>query len=520
MRVHRAPLRDPVFTGASSAELTPPLLPFPTFFESAGGWGDLGANGFGAETPNLDALAAGGIRFTDMHSNSVCTPSRAAMQTGRYNIRMQIDGNFDVDSKAGLALGELTIADILKRAPTPYSTRILGKWHLGVQPKYHPTWRGYDNYMGVPYSIDMGCQNSALNASGLPKPPGCSTTKNASSPAIPLYNASLDCSGISCNSEIVQQPADLTLLDNFYAQAADEFISMHASGAPLHGTPFFMYVPFSHVHVPLSHNPRFRNASKRNNLFADTLLEMDDTVGRIVGSLRTHALDEDTLILVVGDNGPWNAYCDDAGSQGFFTGSWQLANGGGATGKFTEWEGGHREASLAYWPKGIVQPGRTSNATLHIVDFLVTLASLAGVPLPTDRHYDGVDFSSVLTSITGPSPSENRYLAHQGSGGTTHAMRYKNYKAHWITSGAAACDGKGGPTVQHSPPLIFDLDADPAEANPITPPAGLVDQFNNALAALLNDVSNSFATKSNYSSGGRAFWPCCNPDTPACQCEI
>jgi arylsulfatase A-like enzyme len=110
------------------------------------GYGDLGANGFGAETPNLDALAAGGIRFVDMHSNSVCTPSRASLQSGRYNIRAGVDGNFDVDSKAGLALAENTIADILKGAATPYKTKIIGKWHLGHQPGYHPTWRGYDSY--------------------------------------------------------------------------------------------------------------------------------------------------------------------------------------------------------------------------------------------------------------------------------------------------------------------------------------------------------------------------------------
>ena len=118
-------------------------------------WGDLGANGYGAETPAMDRYAVKGVRFTDMHANSVCTPTRSALQTGRYNARYGLSSNFDVDSKGGLALGEITVAQLLK-AGANFSTKIAGKWHLGHSGAdgrpdggYHPTWRGYDEYFGA-----------------------------------------------------------------------------------------------------------------------------------------------------------------------------------------------------------------------------------------------------------------------------------------------------------------------------------------------------------------------------------
>ena len=306
-------------------------------------FGDLGANGFGAETPNLDALAAKGMRFTDMHANSVCTPSRTALLTGRYNMRYGVNQNFDTDSEGGLALGEITIGQLLQTRN--YSTIAIGKWHAGHAVNYHPTWRGFDSYLGPPYSLDMGCVNTALTENGTRKH-GChdSGPANQGSPALPLYNSTTPrCTGVACSSTIVEQPADLTTLDGHYVDAANRFFVQHAAGGPLHDRPFLAYIPLSHVHVPLSHNPRFQNASVRNTLFADTLLEMDDTVGRIVQSLADHGLAESTLTLIVGDNGPWNFWCDQAGSQGNFTGAYMATHGGGGTGKFTNWEGGHRE---------------------------------------------------------------------------------------------------------------------------------------------------------------------------------
>jgi hypothetical protein len=183
----------------------------------------------------------------------------------------------------------------------------------------------------------MGCTNSALRENGTAKA-GCPTSgaPNQGEPAIPLYNSTQPyCAGSGpvCSDDVVEQPADLRTLDDHYVRHVSDFLALHAAGGAREGRPFFAYVPFSHVHVPLSHNPRFQNQSKRNTLFADTLLEMDDTFGRIMAQLEELKLDEDTLVLVVGDNGPWNAYCDDAGSQGPFTGEWLLKQVNGSKGE-------------------------------------------------------------------------------------------------------------------------------------------------------------------------------------------
>ena len=158
-----------------------------------------------------------------------------------------------------------------------------------------------------------------------------------------------------------------------------------------------------------------------------------------------------------------------------------------------------------------------SGATLHVMDVLPTLAALAGVALPADRSYDGVDFSAVLTS-GGDAPLARDFLFHQVNGELT-AARFGRYKAHWKTMGAGGCGGNGGPTRQHDPPLLFDLEADPAEANPITN-ATLAAQFDAALQAKLADVAGTYRTESNYSSGGFAWWACCNAANADCQCTL
>ena len=158
----------------------------------------------------------------------------------------------------------------------------------------------------------QGCSNTPLSENGtaIHGCPDSGPVNITDSPAIPLYNASAPkCAGSGpvCSDFVVQQPADLTQLDDHYVNHVSDFLALHAAGGAREGRPFFAYVPFSHVHVPLSHNPRFQNKSKRNTLFADTLLEMDDTFGRIMARLEQLKLDQDTLVVVVGDNGPVSA---------------------------------------------------------------------------------------------------------------------------------------------------------------------------------------------------------------------
>lgn len=223
-------------------------------------------------------------------------------------------------------------------SPAGYSSYAIGKWHLGHHVGFHPTYRGFDAYLGLPYSIDMGCMD--IPGANLPPDAPCphdnaTTTVLSSasnpSPAMPLYNSTApNCTGhASCNADIVQQPVDPTTLADFYGQRGAGLIAQHAPGGPKAGVPFFLYVPFTHVHVPLAHDPKWTGASKANTTFADTLLELDNTVGVITAAITAAGLDNNTLIILTGDNGPWSVKCSLAGSSGPFAGAYQAKLGGG-----------------------------------------------------------------------------------------------------------------------------------------------------------------------------------------------
>jgi arylsulfatase G len=308
------------------------------------GYGDLGANWKAAAgmTPHMDKIASEGIRFTDFHvAASVCTVSRSSLLTGRLGVRTGVVTNFHIDSVSGLPQQEHTIAELLK--PHGYRTAAIGKWHLGTTPGFHPSYRGFDKYLGIPYSVDMGC----TDVHGFDKPGrgACHKTQGPTPHQwvlpLPLYQSnSTNCSGqtaSSCNGDIVEAPVDFDTLSDKYSNFANEFIG-NVSHDP---SPFFLYVPFSHIHTPQYTMPRnVGKSGKTGNAghFYDTLLELDETVGSIMASLKTHNVDGSTLVLVTGDNGPWEVKCDLSGSPGPFTGLWQKnEGGGGSSSKTTLW---------------------------------------------------------------------------------------------------------------------------------------------------------------------------------------
>ena len=220
----------------------------------------------------------------------------------------------------GLPVNETTIAEMLKTLG--YNTFALGKWHLGHHGPFHPNQRGFDFYYGVPYSIDMGC----LDYPGynlpmcLPCNPKARTKwKNSKrkqaedySPyskkaelckyndiALPLYE----------NENIIEQPLNLKNLSNGYVENFRNQIKLSKTT----GKPFFGYVPFSHVHVPLGHDPKFTNISGTGP-FQDTLAELDDSVGAMISILEEEGLINNTLVWLLGDNGPWEVKCQFAGT--------------------------------------------------------------------------------------------------------------------------------------------------------------------------------------------------------------
>jgi arylsulfatase A-like enzyme len=248
----------------------------------------------------------------------------------------------------------------------------------------------------------------------------------------------------------------------------------------------------------------------------------------------------DTLVIVAGDNGNWECKCNLSGVPGPFKGRWQKDSPqGGSSAKGTVFEAGHRVVGIFRWV-GAISPGRTTNALLSSLDYLPTLAALAGVPLPThgssgDKlHFDGMDVSAVLfrggatghTTLAHPADdcSSNFGSATQGAVGATRWLHEgKEYKAVWITGGTPACGGNTSPCTYHDPPLLFELVADEAEARPLDtskpPYSTVVSAMMEKRVQLGLDVNSTARTVTNFStsSAGRAA-NCCNQKNFACAC--
>src|SRR5690554_674982 len=327
------------------------------------GYGDIGVFGHPTiRTPNLDRMAFEGQKWTSFYSAAnVCTPSRAALMTGRYPIRNGMSSDkrrvLFPDSDGGLPSSELTIAEVLKEQG--YHTAAIGKWHLGHLPAYLPTNHGFDYYYGIPYSNDMDRVNDVDRVEAFWNP----KSKYFN---VPLMR----------NTEIIERPADQTTITKRYTEEAIQFIEQHK------GSPFFVYLAHNLPHVPLFASEDFLGTSERG-LYGDVIEEIDWSVGRIMDYLREEGLDKNTLLVFTSDNGPWVIFNEQGGSSGLLYGA-----------KGTSYEGGVRVPGLFWWP-GKVKPGVITQLG-STMDLLPTISGLAGAALPDDRVYDGYDLSQVL----------------------------------------------------------------------------------------------------------------------------
>lgn len=299
------------------------------------GYGDLECYGSTNKTPNLNRMAAEGARFTQFcAADPVCSPSRAALLTGRYPTRVGVPRVLFPQDPGGLNLDEITLANVLKSRD--YRTMCVGKWHLGRPAQYLPTSRGFDEYFGVPYSNDM-------------------------TPRVLMHN-----------TEVVEDPADLDTLTLRYTEHATKFIRDSKDH------PFFLYFPHTFPHIPLGASGRFRGKSG-NGLYGDAVEEIDWSVGEVLRTLKETGLDNNTLVMFSSDNGPWYQ-----GSPGKLRGR-----------KNSTYEGGVREPFIARWP-GHIAAGQTSDTLLSMMDIFPTVTKLCGGVLPS-KPVDGLDIWPVLT---------------------------------------------------------------------------------------------------------------------------
>jgi arylsulfatase A-like enzyme len=392
------------------------------------GYGDLASYGHPTiRTPNLDRMASQGMRFTDFYvAASVCTPSRAALLTGRLPIRSGMCSDtrrvLFPDSAGGLPQSEWTLAEALK--VEGYRSACIGKWHLGHLPAHLPTRNGFDYYFGIPYSNDMDRTEAA--------PPGAAKSLE---PKVEWWNVPL-----MRNEEVIERPADQHTITRRYTEEAVEFIRRNRA------RPFLLYLAHSMPHVPLFASDRFEGTSARG-LYGDVVEEIDWSVGEVLAALQREGVAERTLVVFTSDNGPWLTQDLAGGSAGL------LREGKGST-----WEGGMRVPAIAWWP-GRIQPGVVNASLLSTLDLLPTFVSMAGGRLPGDRVFDGVDVSRVMLEGTG---SPRRVMFYY-RGTHLYAVRHDSYKAHYVTQSAYGGDRPN----RHEPPLLFHLGHDPSEKHDV-----------------------------------------------------
>ncbi len=327
------------------------------------GYGDPVCYGGGPyQTPNIDALAAEGMRFTNFYvGEPICTASRSAILTGCYPTRIGMYGAIDYASKIALNPKEQTMAEILKDAG--YRTAIVGKWHLGSKPPYMPLQNGFDEFFGLPYSNDMW----PVDYSG--KPWKDTSYWRAKYPPLPLYNGN----GVV---KIIKTLDDQSQLTTMYTQRAVKFINENKS------RPFFLYMAQSMVHVPIACSKKFRGKSGAG-LFGDVMEEVDWSVGEVMKTLKKDGLADNTLVIFTSDNGPWLTFGNHAGNTG-----------GLREGKATSWDGGLKVPAIMVWP-GKIKAGIVCNKLLTTMDILPTLVHFCHAKMPV-KKIDGVDFSKVL----------------------------------------------------------------------------------------------------------------------------
>jgi arylsulfatase A len=313
------------------------------------GWGDIGANGATLiSTPNIDRIAQEGVRLTSFYAGSnVCSPSRAALLTGRYPIRSGMQHVIMPHSRNGLPQSEITLPELLRTAG--YATGMVGKWHLGHFDEYWPTAHGFDEFFGVAYSNDMQ--------------------------PFDLYH----------HKTVVESPADQKNLTDAYMASARDFISRHA------GSPFFLYYAETFPHIPLFVPDEVAGKSQAG-LYGDVVEHLDRGVGGILSALDEMGIADNTIVILTSDNGPWFE-----GSAGDLRGR-----------KGETYEGGFRVPFVARWP-AFIPAGTVSDAMAMNIDLLPTLATLAGARPPTDRVIDGRDILPVLKG-SGQTPHERLFF--------------------------------------------------------------------------------------------------------------
>lgn len=450
------------------------------FFVDDMGYGDVSClNRHGKiPTPHFDRLAAEGMTFTDAHSTSaVCSPSRYGLLTGRYNWRTSLQSGI-VGHYGDPLIDEdrVTVASLLKRQG--YDTGCIGKWHLGMGWDFEmtaefrpdadrfnarpypgnpavteetlniwnsafskpttggPTTRGFDTYFGVdvpnwpPYCYIENDRTVGIPTEYLPPRLLGNNQASTPGPAMPYWH--------------------FEQLLPMWAEKADAFIAERAESR----VPFFLYLPMTSPHTPLSVNAQWIGQSGLDNLYADLVMETDDVFGRVLASLEAHGVADDTLVMFASDNGCAHYIGTDMmEAQGHFPSAHYRGY------KSDAWDGGHRVPCIVRWP-GVTEPESVCDQLVCLSDLLATCAAIIGEDLPDTAGEDSVSW---LPLLMGKDSAVRDHVVHHSIQGK-FAIRDGQWKlvlcpgsGGWAKSDAKAAED-GLPLVQ-----LYDLATDPGE---------------------------------------------------------
>ncbi|MCZ6829779.1 MAG: arylsulfatase [Gammaproteobacteria bacterium] len=408
------------------------------------GYGDIGAYGGGelrgAPTPNIDQLAAEGLRLTNFNVEPECIPSRSALMTGRMPIRSGLDGPVAKPGNGtGLSPWEVTLPELLKLAG--YRTAMYGKWHLGEQNGRLPNDQGFDEWWGFPKS--SGETLRELQPGWTPEV----------SPNQPLLEGR---AGQSSHRVGVYDLAMRPLMDEMITERSVAYIREQAGSKQ----PFFLYVPFSLPHSPPLPNPKFADKSKTD--YQNALREIDANTGAILDVLASTGIADDTIVVWASDNGPETL-------QGIGVQYGAQADSGPFRGEFpSAWEGAIRTPAIIRWP-GRIPANRTSNEMVSITDFYATFARMAGVEssIPRDRAIDSVDQTDLFLGQATQSKRDHVMFFYDH---TLLALKWRNMKVHFQVrnpaDGTVRAAGQGvvnGYAMSLNYPWVFNLENDPKE---------------------------------------------------------
>lgn len=409
-------------------------------------------------TPNIDRMASEGQKWTEFYSAShICSPSRAAILTGMYPVRTGTSSHVFFEwSAQGLPQTSYTISELLQK--NGYNTFLVGKWHLGHSDGYLPKNHGFNGFYGIPYSNDMRVDPDMKVSDSVLFRQGMTLSKMRTK-----GNKVQDWVPLMQDDAIIEYPVDQTTLTQRYTHKSIEFIKQNKE------QPFFLFLSHHLPHIPIYLSKDYQD--KYDDPYPNAICEIDDSLGKILDTLKEYSLEKNTLVVFTSDNGPDQVFNEKGGSAFPLKGS-----------KFFASEGGQKVPAIFWWPDTIKKG--TIKELGSTLDFYNTFIAVSGIKTKTSLAQDSHDLSPVLFKKSPSARSDFFYFSSFiPPRGTIYAVRKGDWKAHFFTSLEPEFSNPES-IIKNSSPLLYNLKTDPGETT------DLAEQFPDVLQSLIKHSEN------------------------------